>query len=70
MAQQVKGPAAKPGNLDSIPGTWWKESTDSHNLTSDLHTCAVSLPQHTNKRTYINVKKKLLGQLKSEVRFP
>ena len=44
MVQQVKKLDSKPGQLSSIPEPTWKEAkTDSHKLTSDLHTHALQL---------------------------
>lgn len=37
MAQQTRTLVAKPDNLSSIPGVWWKERIHSHKLFSDLH---------------------------------
>jgi hypothetical protein len=52
MAQQIKVPAAKTDNLSFILGsTWWKERTDFHKLSSDLHTHSKYKHLKTNKQT-------------------
>jgi hypothetical protein len=43
-AQQAKVLATKPEDMSLIPGpTWWEEKTDSHKLSSDCHTCAMTV---------------------------
>lgn len=56
MEQQVKPLAAKPDNLNLIPGTtWWRERINSSKLSSDLCTGAVT-HTHTHGHTHtINV---------------
>lgn len=42
MAQGVKVLAAMPDDLSSIPRlTLWKKNTDSRELSSDFHMCAI-----------------------------
>lgn len=50
MEQQVKPLAAKPDNLNLIPGTtWWRERINSSKLSSDLCTGAVT---HTHTHAW------------------
>lgn len=54
MAQLVKVPAAKPDNLNSIPGTW-KEKIDACQLSSDLHVDAIHVAYTQNNILYIHI---------------
>lgn len=60
MAQKVKGLAAKPDDLCSIPRTQMRgERTDCHKVSSDLHTHAVAhVYSHTCIRVHIHTKSK------------